>query len=263
MPEMDGYEATAEIRLRPDDKRTLPIVAVTAKATKGARELCLQSGMDDYMSKPVKPEDFQAALERWVPDVEEKVETKTEDFTSRADTEALVRSTVEIDRTHATASLDAEVVARLRDLAAATDAELLGQIFDSFVSDGEARIATIHRALENSDAGALYKAAHALKGASGNVGARRMADIAEQLQAMGEAGSVDGTAAVVEELEEEFRLALNSKKHHENSHRRRRYDLAAGFRRDLEKAGTRGHGNFRRTASLGRVERGAFSSSHQ
>ena len=192
MPEMDGYEATAEIRQRADDKRNLPIIAVTAKATKGAREFCLQSGMDDYMSKPVKSEDFQAALERWVPDG--KKNTDTETFV------ASVSETVGVPTT----SLDAEVVTRLRDLAAATDAALLGQIFDSFVSDGEARLDTLHRALEESDAVALHKTAHALKGASGNIGARRMATLAGQLQTMGENGSVEGAAAVVGKLEEEF-----------------------------------------------------------
>jgi HPt (histidine-containing phosphotransfer) domain-containing protein len=148
--------------------------------------------MDDYMSKPVKSEDFEAALERWAP-------TGKSDEAPLApvpDAEAPVMSTVEFDRTPASSALDAEVVARLRDLAA-TDASLLGQILESFVSDGEARISSLHRALEKDDAVALHKAAHALKGASGNIGARHMAEIAEQLQAMGEAGSIVGAAAVI------------------------------------------------------------------
>jgi PAS domain S-box-containing protein len=200
MPEMDGYEATAEIRLRTDDKRRLPIVAVTAKATRGDREFCLQSGMDDYISKPVKSEDFQAALERWAPRGKEEGAP----IHANPDAEPFVTGTVEFDRTPVATSLDAEVVARLRDLAAATDASLLAQIFESFVSDGEARIGTLRRALEKNDAVVLHKAAHALKGASANIGARRMADIAEQLQAMGEAGSVEGAEAAVDELDQEF-----------------------------------------------------------
>ena len=206
MPEMDGYEATAEVRRRGDDKRRLPIVAVTAKATKGDREFCLQAGMDDYMSKPVKSEDFRAALERWGPGA------KDEDEAVNDEKERLAapppQSTLEPDSAARlpvpAPSVDAEVVARLRDLALATDMSLLGQIFESFASDGQARILVLKEALEKGDAVALRKAAHLLKGASANIGARRMAGIAEQLQALGEAGTIAGAGASVNELEAEF-----------------------------------------------------------
>ncbi|MGH8684534.1 MAG: response regulator, partial [Nitrosospira sp.] len=62
MPEMDGFEATAAIRRRSDSKSRLPIVAVTAQAMQGDKENCLLAGMDDYIAKPAKQEDFAAAL---------------------------------------------------------------------------------------------------------------------------------------------------------------------------------------------------------
>ena len=63
---MDGYEATAEIRLHEGDTVHVPIIAVTAYAMKEDRERCLEAGMDDYISKPLQPNDLRVALERWV-----------------------------------------------------------------------------------------------------------------------------------------------------------------------------------------------------
>jgi CheY-like chemotaxis protein len=65
MPEMDGMETMREIRKVPHLK-TLPIVAVTAKAMKGDREKCIEAGAWDYLSKPVDPEQLLAVLRAWL-----------------------------------------------------------------------------------------------------------------------------------------------------------------------------------------------------
>jgi CheY-like chemotaxis protein len=65
MPEMDGFETTQAIRQKSQFK-SLPIIAVTAKAMKGDREKCIEAGASDYLSKPVDPEVLVAKLRDWV-----------------------------------------------------------------------------------------------------------------------------------------------------------------------------------------------------
>jgi PAS domain S-box-containing protein len=68
MPEMDGFEATRAIRALEHDGTRIPIVAVTANAMSGDREMCVAAGMDDYVTKPVKAQAIATAVHRWLPD---------------------------------------------------------------------------------------------------------------------------------------------------------------------------------------------------
>ena len=203
MPGMDGYEATAAIRARADDKARTPIVAVTAQALHGDRNRCLDAGMDDYIGKPVQAEAFAAAMRRWAPDTQAPGNgARTGDARSAESNAGPVTGGE---------ALDADVVARLQALAGTHRPGLLAQVFASFQADCHERIATLLSAAAQHDAETLQRTAHALRGACANVGAQGLAGLARQLETLAATGVVTDAEPLVRALEAEFdrvRLAI-------------------------------------------------------
>lgn len=66
MPELDGYQTTAEIRRQEGSSRHVPIIAMTANTMTGDRERCLEAGMDDYITKPVDRRNLNEVIARWI-----------------------------------------------------------------------------------------------------------------------------------------------------------------------------------------------------
>ena len=86
MPEMDGLEATRQIReLEKGTSWHVPIIAMTAHAMPGDRERCLEAGMDDYVSKPLEPKVLFNVLERWVRSGDENIVEAGQDYSSSVD----------------------------------------------------------------------------------------------------------------------------------------------------------------------------------
>ncbi|HJR02606.1 MAG TPA: GAF domain-containing protein [Methylomirabilota bacterium] len=176
MPEVDGLEASREINRRWPGERRPRIVAMTANAMQGDRELCAAAGMDDYVAKPIRVDELVGALERCRP---------------RRDAAAHVPPDAGPGAPGApvTGAVDRAVVDRL---AAAMGGGFVVELIDTFGEDARELIGTLRRAWSESDLDAFRRAAHSLKSTSESLGAVRLAALARDLEASARAGSLDG-----------------------------------------------------------------------
>jgi CheY-like chemotaxis protein len=162
MPEMGGFEATAEIRRREAGSgRRTRIVAMTAHAMAGDRERCMAAGMDGYVAKPIVPAALFEGIER--ADEQHPLEPAAFDHD--------------------------ELLSRLGG-----DEELLADVVKMFLEDCPKRLAAIRRAIDAADAPLVRAEAHALKGAAGNLSAGALSAAARAIESAAAAGHLDGAA---------------------------------------------------------------------
>jgi HPt (histidine-containing phosphotransfer) domain-containing protein len=199
MPDMDGFEETAQIRRRDGDARHTWIIAMTANAMEGDRERCLQAGMDDYIAKPIQLADLARALESRLESVE------SADGSDLAPTEAM-------DGAPSAGVLDdgpirLDVLSNLRaEFEEAGDLDEFAAIIDLYVRNARRNCAAAREALAKTDMEALGLAAHSLKGSSGSVGACRLSALSERLEAVAGGKRAEDADVLVGELERELGL---------------------------------------------------------
>jgi CheY-like chemotaxis protein len=199
MPNMDGHEATAEIRRRESETGAhTPIIAMTANALQGDREKALEAGMDDYISKPVKAAELGEMLQNWasVSPLEE----------GSAKNPVAGESDASIEHENDVVVLDPDVLAGLRDL---DDGEegLLAELAGMFLEDADAHLRTLRGAVEAGDANSVREASHTLKGSSGNIGASRIQEVCARLQEISESEELDNAPELLDRLERELERA--------------------------------------------------------
>lgn len=168
MPVIDGFEATRRVRSLPDPASNTPIIAVTAYALEGDRERCIAAGMDDYLTKPVSRDSVRAALASWAPIHQEPVGTG--EHPSAAQSTAI-----------STAAVDVAVLQALRAFEQPNEPSLVAEVLGLFESDVRRRAVDLRAAANEGDLVRVRAAAHALRGACGNVGARRLERLARWL----------------------------------------------------------------------------------
>jgi CheY-like chemotaxis protein len=200
MPQMDGFEVTAAIRKKEKSNgRHLPIVAMTAHAMKGDRERCLESGMDDYLTKPVRAGQLYETMAAVVTRAREKGRPAA----LPAGFPAAIPDKGSVPREPPGALADPPPQAAGRPMsnggrralavglkAVDGDTELLLEIARAFLSETPRLLGDMEGAIARTDAPLLHRAAHTIKGGLRTFGADVAYELACRLEGLGRAGDV-------------------------------------------------------------------------
>jgi len=183
MPEMDGFEASLQIRtLARMQGRHTSIIAVTAHARKQDREKCLVAGMDDYVSKPINPMELRAVLDRTL--------TAPKTISPAA---PLVDSTDVLNLSAAMTQIEG-------------NNELFGEIARMFLAQYPKLLAEIHHASSTLDCAVLTSAVHTLGSSAGQMGAGRALAAARKLEEIGRQEELASVPEALAQLEAELAL---------------------------------------------------------
>ncbi|TCO83778.1 PAS domain S-box-containing protein [Plasticicumulans lactativorans] len=193
MPEMDGFEATSEIRKLPPPTGKIPIVAMTANALPGDRERCLNAGMDDYLTKPIDRAQMLATLEHWLTPAD-----TVPPAAEHAGNGAAGEAEPVLDR------------GALDQLGADTDAEVLTRVVRLFLEETAHRLDNVDTALARGDWITLQREGHTLKSSAGTFGARQLQTQARQLNEACRANDHVQAAALARSLRAVAQPALDA-----------------------------------------------------
>jgi len=194
MPEMDGLEATRQIRRDLPPARQPRIIAMTANAMQGDREMCLAAGMDDYVSKPIRINELVGALSQCcqIAVEEETSRREVEPVANRLPVPALEKNV-----------LDPTMLQDLLSLVGG-DFDKLAMLIDSFLQDAPQLLAELDRSIQSGDASGVRRVAHSLKSNGADLGALTFSSLCKELEMMGKSGELDGAAELAARVAAEF-----------------------------------------------------------
>jgi signal transduction histidine kinase/CheY-like chemotaxis protein/HPt (histidine-containing phosphotransfer) domain-containing protein len=215
MPLMDGYQATTMIRKwesgmgnsecgmrnkigkdsdlkskiqnRKSEIESVPIIAMTAHATKGDREKCLQAGMDDYIAKPLKRKELLNIVNKWI---KSAVEVNPTPLPSRP-MDDVVGEDAPMNFEQARKEFEG-------------DKDFLMEVMTGFFDNVGTQIETIHQAISDGDTEKVWQEAHSIKGGAANLTAEILSQTALDLETMGKSENLKGSLDALGRLKIEY-----------------------------------------------------------
>ena len=179
MPQMDGVETTTIIRGLGDDRfRTMPIIALSANAVRGARELFLEAGMNDFVPKPIEMRVMDRALRKWLPDDKIVSNRNIEDETYKE--EAASGSTAD-SPAWKMEGIDVAVGMKY----SGDDENLYREVLSDYMDTIEEKADIIEKAVEEGDLETYTIEVHSLKSISKSIGALELSELAKDLEVNG------------------------------------------------------------------------------
>ena len=178
MPEMDGYQLAQAIRASTNNRiRRIHIIAITANASADEATRCLESGMNDYLSKPVNIDELKARLDQWLPreaQADHAVSENTSGHSGPAD------SDVEAISNQATSlpAINTELLIRY----VGSDPDKHRHFFKLFLNTAPETIAFIHQAYKDRNCSGIEDACHKLKSSARAIGADRLATLCQKVE---------------------------------------------------------------------------------
>jgi PAS domain S-box-containing protein len=203
MPEMDGYECSAEIRRREDNMKHVPIIAMTAHVMKEDRDKCLAAGMDDFLSKPVRVAHLESVLIRWLGGFAETttVEAATGSSDSPADQpNGNALGSEPPDTESSSPPVDLEI---LMDLAGDNE-ERLQELAGRYVRQTAEQLFKLRDAIATGVAPDVKSIAHSAAGSSAMCGMTPMVALLRELERMGQNNQLAAAPGAYSEVEKEF-----------------------------------------------------------
>lgn len=284
MPEMDGLTATREVCQRWPPEERPHIIAMTANAMQGDREMCLDAGMDAYITKPVRSHELRDVLSRCQPmtadDVEAPIQSEplseslspvvdrhaptdesqetvltpqplavltastsaTQNFSAFAaetplsETNSSIEVSLEAEPHNPSQSsapspqqpvipmeqpkmtdtsidptiIDPAALESFRQLAGEHASLLIADLLNTYLEDAPDRVDKMHQAVQDGSPDDLSDAAHALKSASANLGAKQLAGLCAEAEALGRAGSMEGAQEIVTQITHAYEVVCTA-----------------------------------------------------
>jgi len=205
MPEMDGLEATRQIRQRQQDRAAFPnykphlvIVAMTASAMPGDREKCLEAGMDDYLSKPVRPEEMRAVIERWA--AKATLDESAARRDSVVETARVLVSTENIMNDKPPVDMD-----RLNEFTEGNP-DNMTELVTLYVKQTTEQLEQLAVAVKANDAPTIKRLAHSCAGASATCGMQRIVVPLRELERQGTENKLTTVVELLTQVTQEFEL---------------------------------------------------------